>query len=229
VSAVPNGSGKKKGKREGRELSKAKARELERRRQRNRTRAIGAVAGVAVAGLFMFMVYGGQKAGTPSAPGQVRVMGPSRTSLLGIGEEVPSFNAPALGGGRVNWRVYGGRPVVLALWASWCQHCQKELPVLAKVAEDFPEVDLVTIVSAVGTQAGPSPEEYMKGHGLTFPVAIDDEAATLAQAFGVESFPTLYFVTDDGKVLRGLTGELSEGTLRTLFAAVIARSNQGSS
>ena len=156
----------------------------------------------------------------PSAPGQVRVSGPARTSLLEPGEAVPSFSAPALGGGGVNWRTFRGHPVVLALWASWCPHCQLELPVLAKMAEEFPDVRLVTIVCAVGRESGPLPDEYMRDHKLTFPVAIDDEDSTLALAFGIRYFPTVYFVNSDGVVLRAVEGQLATSTLRALFEEV---------
>jgi len=187
----------------------------------SRTLGAGSVAAVAVTAAVMLLGCTTSNGGgmSPSASGQVRVSGPARTSLLEPGDEVPSFSAPALGGGRLEWKAFRGSPVVLALWASWCPHCQQELPILAEMAGDFPDVRLVTIVCAVG-RGEPSPDRFMKDRGLTFPVAVDDKDDTLALAFGIRYFPTVYFVNSDGKILRALEGEIEESTLRTLFEAV---------
>jgi peroxiredoxin len=190
-----------------------------RRPPTNRAVTVLAVTAIVlVAGVISLIGEGGS--GTPSPPGQVHVSGPPRARMLRPGDEIPSFSAPALGGGHLDWSSYTGHAVVLALWASWCPHCQSELPILAKVAEDFPGVDLVTVTSAVGREPGPTPAEFMNDHGLTFPVAVDDERGTLARALGLEYFPTLYFVSSDGTVARAVYGDTPEATLRTLFEAL---------
>jgi peroxiredoxin len=190
-------------------------------RRLSRISTVVTAAAIVIALGALYLAYqSGRGSGTPSVPGQVHVSGSPRTSMLGPGDRIPSFSAPALGGGRVDWNTYRGRAVVLALWASWCPHCQSELPVLAEVARDFPNVDLVTITSAVGQQPGPTPAEFMKDHGLSFPVAVDDSDNTLLKALGARYIPTLYFVNSEGKVVRAIDGEVPESTLRTLFEAL---------
>jgi hypothetical protein len=88
------------------------------------------------------------------------------------------------------------------------------------VTKEFPSVSLVSIVTAVGDQPGPTPERYLADHGLTFPTAVDDRDGTLAAAFGIQGFPTLYFVSADGSVARYATGEVSEESLRETIAAL---------
>lgn len=152
-----------------------------------------------------------------AAAGQVQVDGAPRSSPLAQGEPVPGFTAPELNGGTVQWAEYQGSPTVLSVWAPWCPHCQVELPVLARTLADYPDVNLVTIVTAVGAQPGPTPKEYMQDNGLEFPVALDDASGTLAQAFGIQGFPTIYLVNSDGTVAVEAEGEVAEQDLRAML------------
>lgn len=185
-------------------------------------RSLGYGFGVAVliAAAVVILNASGHGSGQPAPPGSVHVSGTSRSELLAEGATIPDFSAPALGGDVVRWSDYAGSPVVLAIWASWCPHCQAELPRLAGVMKEYPTVKLLSVTSSIGERPGPSPAEYMKDEGLTFPVARDDADHTLLEAFGVQAFPTIYFVGSDGRVVRSLDGEVDDGTLRTLIGAL---------
>lgn len=206
-----------------RERAEAK-REAARRAQQRRTLAytLGGIGLIAVVVLFVFVLMGGDDSQTatagPSASGEVTVDGAPRDSMLQTGEAVPSFSAPELSGGTVSWSEYEGAPAVLTVWASWCPHCQAELPVLDRVMRDYPAVGFVTITTAIGDP--PSPEEYMQENGFTFPTAVDDADGTLGAAFGIQAFPTLYFVNSDGTVAQGMTGEVDEATLRSTIESL---------
>ena len=92
------------------------------------------------------------------------------------------------------------------LWAPWCSECREELPLLAQVTSDFPGVRLVSIVTAAGELPGPTPEQFMRSHDLSFPVALDATDERLADAFGVQGFPTIYYVRSDGTVSQVTVG-----------------------
>lgn len=166
------------------------------------------------------VIAGAEEGIGPSRATQVTVSGPARSEPLAVGEAIPDFSAPGLDGDLVAWRNFAGRPSVVSIWAPWCPHCQVELPILDRVVAEFPDVSLVTIVTAIGDQPGPTPEAYMAEHGLTFPTAVDDGGGTIAGAFGISGFPTLYFVDADGAVVRYASGEVSEETLRETIASL---------
>jgi len=201
--------------------ARAEARlQAERRAQQRRTLgiALGGVALVAVVVVFVVVLMGGNDdggGGGPSASGEVTVEGGPRETPLDPGDVVPAFTAPELSGGTVDWGDYAGKPTVLSIWAPWCPHCQVELPIVDRVMRDYAGVGWVTVVTSIGAQPGPTPEEYMLENELDFPVAVDDETETLAAAFGIQGFPTLYFVNSDGTVALELEGEVDEATLRS--------------
>jgi thiol-disulfide isomerase/thioredoxin len=200
-----------------RERAEARAAALRRQEQRRRLALVlGGIALVAVVVLAVVAFMGGsEEEGTgPSTTGAVVAGGPDRTEPLAPGDAVPAFSAPGLDGGTVAWNDYAGAPALLAVWAPWCPHCQVELPLLDEVMGEYPGVGFVTVVTAIDQQPGPAPDVYMRENGLSFPVAVDDDAGTIARALGIQAFPTLYFVSSDGTVAQAATGEMDEAALR---------------
>ena len=217
--------------RRDRRLARAeRQRAAERRRQQRRSLgfALAATAIVAVVFVLSSGLLGPDSGAGPikaSAARDVSVAGPARSDPLAVGDEVPSFSAPGfrmvMTGSRArirrdpfDWATYAGSPTVLSIWASWCPHCQRELPLLADAVAGTPNVRLVTIVTSIGAHPGPTPSQYLAEQDLTFPVAIDDAEGTIAHAFGVEVFPTLYFVDASGAVTYASEGEVSSDVLR---------------
>jgi protein-disulfide isomerase-like protein with CxxC motif len=84
----------------------------------------------------------------------------------------------------------------------------------------FPGVRLVSIVTAAGEVLGPTPEQFMQSHDLSFPVALDTRDDRLADALGAESFPTIYYVRADGTVSKVTVGATPEATVRSSIQAI---------
>ncbi len=220
---MTNGDAERQNKRDRTRARAEARRQVERRAKQRRTLgiALGGVALIAVVVVFVVVLMGGDgNGGGPSTTDEVTVEGSPRSAPLQPGESVPEFSAPELSGGTIDWKDYAGKPVVLSVWASWCPHCQAELPVVDHVMKDYAGVGWVTIVTSIGDQPGPTPEEYMLDNELDFPTAVDDQAQTLAAAFGIQQFPTLYFVNSDGTVALELEGEVDEATLRSAIESL---------
>ncbi len=196
---------------------------------------LGGLTAVAVAAFVVVAMLGGSGgagAVEPSTPGQVQTSGSPRSSMLAIGDSLPSFSTPGFhmeagaDGGfvvkreRIDLSAYQGKPMVLSIWAPWCPHCQVELPRLSSVMQDYPNVNLITVVTAIGQEPGPTANGYLADRGLTFPVALDDTDGTLARAMGVQAFPTVYFVNSDGTVAQAATGEIAEPDLRSVIQSL---------
>jgi len=156
----------------------------------------------------------------PSDASDVSTSGTPRTEPLSVGDRVPTFRAPGVFGGTVEWEAYAGRPAVLSIWAPWCPHCQAELPILDAVVRDHPGLGFVTIATAVDPAIPPSPDTYLREHGLEFPAAVDDAKGTLGSAFGIRGFPTIYLVGSDGRVVRTFEGEIDEATLHEAIGSL---------
>lgn len=107
----------------------------------------------------------------------------------------------------------GERPVVLNLFASWCQPCIEEMPAFERVHQDLGDE-----VSFVGLAVRNTPDDAMaivEQTGVTYPTfgegGSTDEASTL---FDVVDMPTTVFIGADGAVDEIHTGAYTEGELR---------------
>jgi thiol-disulfide isomerase/thioredoxin len=106
-----------------------------------------------------------------------------------------------------------GRPVVLHFFATWCEPCRAELPLLASFAAG--RDDLITFAIDVG-EVDIRVQRFAAQVGWTRPVLLDRDRA-VARAFGVTALPTT-IVLD-----AGLTPRLiAEGDLDWRNAAVTA-------
>ena len=200
--------------------SKAERREAERRRsQRNRIVAVLSVLAVAVVIGAIALSGGGNDNGESTGPAPTGDVTIDRASgpQLQVGDSIPAFTAPMLGGGMMAWDDYLGAPTVLAIWAPWCPHCQVELPRLSAGVDGHPGVQMVSVATAIDQQPGPTPEEYLASKGLTFPVGVDDANGTILQGMGVQSFPTTYYVDPSGKVMNVTVGEVPPDQLQQIL------------
>jgi peroxiredoxin len=207
--------------------SKADRRETERRQRQRRLMLIG--GGVLAVALVVgsFALSGGNgndgaTGGTSLAPAGAVTIDRASGPQLQVGDTVPSFTAPMLGGGTMTWDDYLGTPTVLSIWAPWCPHCQVELPRLSAGVDAHPGVQMVSVTTAIGQQPGPTPEEYMASKGLTFPVGVDDENLTILKGMGVQSFPTTYYVDPSGKVVNVTLGEVPADQLQQILDELAA-------
>jgi thiol-disulfide isomerase/thioredoxin len=187
-------------------------REQEARRARQRTVwiVVGFVGLIAIVGALLLTGNDDPDAAPSAAPaGEVVIEGATGQPLV-AGDTVPTFSAPGLEGGTVSWSDYSSSPTVLVVWASWCPHCQAELPILVPEVQGRAGVELVSITTAVGQQPGPSPQAFLADEGLTLTTAVDDAANTLSTGLGVTGFPTVYYVGSDGTVVSVTSGETSQ-------------------
>ena len=200
--------------------SKSSKREVEARRSKRNARLTAAAIALAVGGLLWFVLTpkGGSTAGT--SPAGTVTIARSSGPLLAAGDPIPEFKAPMMGGGTMTWSDYAGKPSVLIIWASWCPHCQKELPILASTQAKYPGVQLVSVTTWIGLRSGPTPQEYMTSKGLSFPVGVDDANTTIMKGLGVPGVPTVFYVGSDNKVVQVTQGEVDPALIDQYFAAL---------
>lgn len=173
--------------------------------------ALPLIVFVALAGVLLLRLFGGDPSRIPSAL---------------IGKEVPAFSLPPVAGlVRDGAPVPGlssadlkGRVTVVNVWASWCGPCRIEHPLLMELARD-PAVRLV------GINYKDDPENarrFLGGLGNPYAAVGSDREGRAAIDWGVYGVPETFVVGPDGKIALKHVGPLSEDAVEKTLKPAIA-------
>lgn len=102
----------------------------------------------------------------------------------------------------------GGRPVLVAFWATWCPSCRAEEGNLAAIAADSPTL---TVAMESGTAAEIA--QHLAERGRRLPAIVDADGR-LAAGWNVAGVPTHFIVDGAGNIRFRVVGYASEWGLR---------------
>ena len=112
----------------------------------------------------------------------------------------PDFALPRLDQeGELRLSSLRGKAVVINFWASWCEPCKEEAPVLEAAWKKYRSRGLVVIgVDAQDFER--DARRFMRRYGVTYPVVHDGPGKTLGD-FGLTGFPETFFVDRRGRIV----------------------------
>jgi len=133
--------------------------------------------------------------------------------------EAPDFTVEDAEGNAVKLSDFFGKPIVLNFWATWCPGCVSEMPEFNAVYEELGgEVNFLMVDVVDGQrETKETGARYIADQGYAFPVYFDTEQEA-ALAYGVMFFPSTIFIDQDGYVVKGVQGPLTEASLREAIA-----------
>lgn len=138
---------------------------------------------------------------------------------LGLGRQAPDFTLESLDGKMVSFRDFtAGKVVLLSFWGVDCPPCRKEAPHLTRLQEKYAARGF-TVVAANGYDEERSEvEAFARKEGLGHPILL--KAGKVGETlYGVEGFPTLFWINARGRIVGRETGfseELVPGIERRL-------------
>lgn len=130
---------------------------------------------------------------------------------------LPEGPAPALAGTGLDGRPFsleetlraaGGRPVLIAFWATWCELCKVEDGSLEAIASDWPLLSVAIQSGEPDTVA-----RHLRDRNRDFP-AIADTDGQIAEDWKIRGVPTHFIVDTRGNVRFRLVGFATEWGLR---------------
>lgn len=110
-----------------------------------------------------------------------------------------------------------GRPVLVNLWASWCDPCEREIPLLNQAVRDHPDVAFLGVaVNDAAADARAALDEF----GIAFPSVRDAEFDQVAFTLGARAMPTTVVFDADGAMVGRVIGELNPRSLADLLGSL---------
>jgi cytochrome c biogenesis protein CcmG, thiol:disulfide interchange protein DsbE len=137
-----------------------------------------------------------------------------------------SFSLPALGqpGSTVSLASYAGQPVIVNFFASWCEPCQRETPLLARYYTSHAgHVNLIGI-DANDEQAAAL--RFIAKVGVRYPIGWDPFPASTTTSYGVEALPQTFFLNAQHRIVAHVVGAVTAPVLARDVALMNQRPSQ---
>ncbi|HEU4944140.1 MAG TPA: TlpA disulfide reductase family protein [Solirubrobacterales bacterium] len=139
---------------------------------------------------------------------------------IAVGESVPDRALPALAGpGDGSIADYRGRWVLVNLWASWCDPCREEAPVLERFYRRNRDRDTTVVGINVQDNEGDA-VAFLREHPTSYPQlrSVGDERS---DAFGSTGVPENFLVDPQGRLALIWRGPVDDRFLRERVVPLI--------
>lgn len=125
----------------------------------------------------------------------------------------PLFNVSLFNGGNFSLADQRGKMVVVNFWASWCDPCKAEAPVLESASQRYRADN----VDFVGIDIKDTPEDaraFLTRYAATYPNAFDSEKQIYID-YGVYGLPETFVIDPQGLVVHHVVGPVTAPQLDT--------------
>jgi cytochrome c biogenesis protein CcmG/thiol:disulfide interchange protein DsbE len=119
---------------------------------------------------------------------------------IAVGDQAPDKELPRLtGGGTGELADYRGRWVLLNFWASWCEPCRDEAPLLERFQVQHSS-DEFTVLGVDLDDNSDDARAFVEEFGLSYPQLRDGDGRERRDAYGMTGFPESFLVDPEGKL-----------------------------
>jgi cytochrome c biogenesis protein CcmG/thiol:disulfide interchange protein DsbE len=126
---------------------------------------------------------------------------------VAAGFTLDSLTAP---GQHITLSQYQGKPLIVNFWASWCEPCQQETPLLASWYTR--QHGHVIIVGLDENDTAASAVKFAKAKGVSYPIGVDPQLAA-ANAYGVTGLPQTFFLNAQHRIVDHVLGAVTQADL----------------
>lgn len=185
------------------------------RRSRWKSFVVGILGALVVGGVAAALLAIGSDADNDTGPTGRAPSG----GVADAGDRAPDFRLQTLDGETIQLSDLRGSPVVVNFWASWCNPCREEFPLLARALDEHRKEGL-RVVGVTFRDIESDSSDFVDEMDATWPQGVDDGGA-VARAFGVRTVPVSFFVDADGVIAARLFGFSSPTALSESLSTIL--------
>src|SRR5687767_5202848 len=128
-------------------------------------------------------------------------------------EPAPELELPPLEGGPekslADWR---GQVVVLNYWASWCEPCRDESPLLERWHQKISKQN-ATVLGVDVLDVTSDAQDFIEKYELTYPQLRDKDGST-QDDLGIVAYPETFVIDRDGRIAATRRGPVDDEFMR---------------
>ena len=134
-----------------------------------------------------------------------------------IPDKLPDVDMPDIQGVPHKLSEWQGHPLMVNFWATWCDPCRREIPLLKKLHHERSGESLEIVGIAVDFKD--AVVDYTHKIGIDYPVLIGEKDGISAiDAFGMDAvFPFTVFADTQGRILTVKVGELHQDEAKVIL------------
>jgi len=136
-------------------------------------------------------------------------LSPREQSQVVAGKFLPTFSAYDVNKRLISIAQWKGQWMLLHFWASWCDNCQLELPVLQQYQ------DQLTIIGLNYKDETPEASSWLKIWSPVFAASLRDPQGKIGLDLGVVATPESFLINPQGKIVYRHQGPLTHDTFQT--------------
>jgi thiol-disulfide isomerase/thioredoxin len=123
----------------------------------------------------------------------------------------PGFTVAALGGpGSVSLTQYRGKPLVVNFWASWCDICESETPLLASWYKQ--EHGKIALLGLDENDTTAKALAFARAKGVSYTLGFDP-LMNVAGAYDIDGLPQTYFLNAQHRIVEHVLGAMTKADL----------------
>ena len=139
-----------------------------------------------------------------------------------VGQARPDFSLKDFRGESRRISEWNGKVLLLNFWATWCSPCQKEIPELIALQEDYKEKGLQIVGIAIDELG--TTQEFANMAGINYPTLIgEEEAIQVALSYGntIGALPYTVIVDRNKRIAFTQPGQVHRDEIESLIRRLL--------
>ena len=143
----------------------------------------------------------------PTTARSQNVSGRAEKGPPAVGAPAIAFGLETLDGRRINLETFHGKPLIINFFASWCDPCREEMPLVNQLASKGTTQGYVVLGIAV-EDGRAAVTQYAEEAKLAFPIALDLNS-TVKRGYRIFGPPATFFIDAQGVIRDMVIGPMT--------------------
>lgn len=131
---------------------------------------------------------------------------------------LPDITLSTIGGEKWVLSESRGSVVLLNFWATWCEPCRTETPMLVKLADEYKDSGLKVFGVALDENNASLVKKFAAEYKINYPILVPEAGSPF---FRMEEVPTTLLIDAEGRLVKRYTGAMPESVLRDDLSKVM--------
>ena len=138
---------------------------------------------------------------------------------LTAGSPAPPFQLKLLDGNTVTLADLQGHGVIVNFWASWCDPCRDEAPLLEQTWQRNRDAGL-TVLGVAHLDQKAAAMRFIHAFGISYANG-RDSGSHIARAYGIQGVPETFFIDQEGNLAGAWRGPLTAAALQQFLPLIL--------